>query len=163
MRSHRMIGVPSELARWGECMGVAIRSRTPPHRPCLFPVPCPLFPASPKRTPPAQSPPQNRPRSIPTPNSPSSRPERSVVEGPPHFVVACFSCHPERSLARTLRQTQSKDLRLLVLRRHSGAARISVFAFAVAVACSSRIPDHCPLLFLSRGSKLSKILNHHNP
>jgi hypothetical protein len=31
------------------------------------------------------------------------------VEGPPHFVVACFSCHPERSLARTLRQTQSKD------------------------------------------------------
>jgi len=77
------------------------------NRPSLFPDPCSLHPRSEPLPP--NLPPQNRPRSIPTPSSPSSRPERSVVEGPPHFVVACFSCHPERSLARTLRQTQSKD------------------------------------------------------
>ena len=41
-------------------------------------------------------------------------------------------CHPERSLARP-RQTKSKDLRLLVLCRHSGAARISVLAFVLFV------------------------------
>ena len=116
MRSHRMGGnsaggppiksfwVPHSCAVLSR-MGGGIRSLTPPAPP--LPVPCSLHPRSEPLPP--NLPPQNRPRSIPTPNSPSSRPERSVVEGPPHFVVACFSCHPERSLARTLRQTQSKD------------------------------------------------------
>ena len=125
MRSHRMGGnsaggppiksfwVPHSCAVLSR-MGGGIRSLTPPAPP--LPVPCSLHPRSEPLPP--NLPPQNRPRSIPTPNSPSSRPERSVVEGPPHFVVACFSCHPERSLARTLRQTQSKDLRLSVLACH---------------------------------------------
>jgi hypothetical protein len=89
MRSHRMNGGSHSLAN--------------PSGPALA-CSLSLIPASPKRTPPAQSPPQNRPRSIPT----------------PQYAVILS----ERS--------ESKDLRLLVLRRHSGVARISVFALAVA-------------------------------
>ena len=80
------VGVPGELARWGECMRVAIRSRTPPAPP--FPVPCSLFPASPKRTPPAQSPPSKPP----------------PLHSHPQYAVILSE------VWRTLRQTQSKSL-----------------------------------------------------